>query len=787
MIAPTLTAGDRPDGARRTIVRSALALTGFTAIVVQVLLLRELMVAWRGNEMSFSVALSVWLALTGLGGIAFAALRRRRFTHVSLAGGLLTVGALAPVALMTARFARQALGVHAGEIVGVWPLVVAAAASLAPFTFAAGFLFPMAVSVLSRGRPTPGRAIGEVYILEALGAVAGGLAVSVLLLPRWDPVRIACLATAVDAAAALALAAVGRSTADGPRAPGRLRTACAAALVLAVVLTGPPGALLDGWTVRLQWRELGFRSQTNSIYGRIVTAAEGTQKSVYESGVLVASSPDRLSAEEAVHLPMLEHPSPGRVLLLGGGLGGAVQEILKHPSVEAVDYVELDPELPRAARREFGDDVVPGLDDPRVTLHFADARFFVKRAQGPYDVVVVNVPDPTTAQLNRFYTVEFLREVRAILSPGGVVGLALTSSENYVSAELADVLACVRNTLVEVFPTVAAIPGDPTHLIAGDPGDYVTRDPLVLASRIAERNLDVVYVRDYYLFDRLRQERLELLDESIARSSAPLNSDTVPSGYFLSLIAWNRQLGGVAGILSAAPRYVTLPHFVLAAVVLGLLLAGPALSARRAVHALRRNVLAAIVVVGATEISIEIAALLAFQSLYGYVYYRMAIIVAAFMGGLAVGGWFGMRAARAGAGGRSFALLQLGITLVPVLLGATIVAIAGLPPDELETWAIYFPVIVVASAVLAGMQFPLAGKLYLRRGQEPGAIGGRLYGADLLGSAVGATAVGVLVLPILGILGTMLALFALNAAVTIGLVVPLAVLRRAGPPARRSR
>lgn len=769
---------------RALTLRLGLTLTGLTALVVQVLLMRELMVAWRGNEMSFGVTLSVWLGLTGIGGIAFGAFRRgREITRVTLARWLLAVGALAPLALLTARFARQAAGVDPGEIVGVGPLTLAAVASLAPFTLAAGFLFAVAVSVVARERDGRGRAIGEVYVLEAVGAVLGGVAMSFLLLPHWDPVRIACLASALDAAGVLAIL----STVPAGRRPvGRPRVLAAFALVVlacSLVLTGPPGAALERWSVRHQWRGLGLKSQTNSIYGRIVTAASGTQKSVYESGVLVASAPDRLAAEEAVHVPMLEHPAPSRVLLLGGGLGGAVLEILKHPTVEAVDYVELDPELPRAARDAFGSDIAAGLDDPRVTLHFVDARFYVKRARLRYDVIIVNVPDPTTAQLNRFYTVDFLREARSILTPGGVVGLTLRSGENYVSAELADVLACVRNSVAEAFPLITVIPGDPTHFIAGGTEGFVTRDPRTLSDRIDERLLETLYVRDYYLFDRLSELRVWAADQAIARSDAPANTDMLPSGYYLSLVVWNRELSGLTGLLSAAPRYLTLPNVVLVAVLIVAVLAGPALGARRARSAFRRNVLAAIFVVGATEISIEIAALLAFQSLYGYVYYRMALIVAAFMAGLAAGGALGGRAARAGAGGRSFAVLQAGIAVVPILLGLAILAIAKLPPDRLEVWAASFPLIVVASAVLAGMQFPLAGKLYLDRGHDAGVIGGRLYGADLLGSAIGATVAGVLILPIMGIIGAMLALFTLNVAILVCLVVPLALERRTGPRA----
>ncbi len=785
---------DTSEGSGRSplTLRTAFALQGATALTVQILLLRELMVAWRGNEMSFGVSLSVWLGLTGLGSALYGALAGRiRPTRRTLARGLLVLGLLAPVALLAARLARRAIGLPAGELAGLPSLLFASVASLAPFTLAAGFLFALAVAVLAGERARPRDAIGAVYILEAIGAAASGILMSFVLLPRLDPVSIALLATAASAVLALALAAPRRS---GRRCPGLSVTAAIVAGV-ASLLAVTAGSRIDDATVAASWRSLGFRSQTNSIYGRIVAAEIGSQKSVYESGVLVASSPDRLAAEEAVHLTLLSHPRPSRVLLLGGGLAGTVEEILKHPSVTAVDYVELDPALVRAAGAEFGAAMTAGLDDPRVTVHFTDARFFVKRRPGPYDVVVANVPDPTTAQLNRFYTTGFFREVSEILSPGGVFGLSVTSSENYIGRELGTFLASLKRTIEDVYPAVVMIPGDPCHFVAsagasaragsGSPSSsepppeppagsaYLTRDPEILARRIAERRLDVVFVRDYYLADRLSEERRRTLDEGVGRQEAPANTDLSPTALYLSMVLWNRQFSRTPTLLSAAPRYLTVRNAAIVGLALVLLLGVPALARRRAPTALRRNVLVAVFVVGLTEISLEIAALLAFQSLYGYVYHRLAAIVAAFMAGLALGGWLGTLAARRGAGARAFAVLQLAIACVPIGLAFAVARVAALPHDALLLWADLFPLIVVGSAVLAGMQFPLAAGLYHRTGHDAGAAGGRLYGADLLGAAVGATAAAVFLLPVMGIPLAMASLAVLNVAVLVCLAIPI--------------
>jgi hypothetical protein len=357
-----------------------------------------------------------------------------------------------------------------------------------------------------------------------------------------------------------------------------------------------------------------------------------------------------------------------------------------------------------------------------------------------------------------------------MLAEGGVFGLSVTSSENYIGDDLAEFLGCVKTTLGEVFPVVAALPGDPCHFVAGRAGVMLTRDPAALAARIADRKLDVVFVREYYLDDRLSEERKAYLDGSLARTRAPVNTDLRPVCQYLSLVLWSRQFT-TSSLLRGLPELLTVRNAVIVAAAVVVLLGLPALRRRRAGAAFRRSVASAIFVVGATEISLEITALLAFQSLYGYVYQRLALIVASFMAGLAFGGWLGSRAIRRGAGARSFVLIQLGICAVPLGLTCAIKGVAGLPAAEMAPSAALFPLVVVGSAVLAGMQFPVAARLYDQG--KAGATGGRLYGADLLGSATGATAAAVFLVPVMGVVRGLGALSILNVAVLLSLLMSL--------------
>jgi predicted membrane-bound spermidine synthase len=98
-------------------------------------------------------------------------------------------------------------------------------------------------------------------------------------------------------------------------------------------------------------------------------------------------------------------------------VNGSLAQALEHSSIRRVDYVELDPTVLQLARRYFPEEW-PRLEaDPRVHVHNMDGRLYIKTTAQKFDVIIVNLPDPQTAQLNRFYTAEFFREAVAPIRP----------------------------------------------------------------------------------------------------------------------------------------------------------------------------------------------------------------------------------------------------------------------------------------------------------------------------------------------------------------------------------
>ena len=137
-------------------------------------------------------------------------------------------------------------------------------------------------------------------------------------------------------------------------------------------------------------------------------------------GIVQTTVKDEFVYHEMIaHVPLMSHPNPRRVLIIGGGDGGTVREVVKHTSVERVDLVEID-ERVIALCREYMPELSASFDDPRVNVIVGDGIEHVKKVQGEYDVVIVDSSDPVGPAVGLFRE-EFYRDVYRALDDGGLM------------------------------------------------------------------------------------------------------------------------------------------------------------------------------------------------------------------------------------------------------------------------------------------------------------------------------------------------------------------------------
>jgi spermidine synthase len=733
---------------------------GLGALVAQIILLRELMKVFSGNELTAGIVLSAWLFWTAVGSALLGLFADRVQNKSSLFAFLQMILSIILLAsFLLTRYLRPLLGIPVGEIASLPQMLCGIFLLLIPLCLCSGFLFTLGCSLLGEIAGKEARSIGNVYAYEALGAGIGGIAFSLLLIHLFNPWQI-CLITA----ALLAFSASLLSR--------QLRMV---ALVWISLLLGCLvffGTRLDlisqGWV----WQGYRLVASRETIYGNITVINAGQQVSFLENGAWAFTYPDPQTAEEAVHFALLEHPQPRDLLLIGGGIGGLVSEALKHPSVRHVDYVELDPNLISMGREHLPPQATLSLADPRVEIIPVDGRRFVRQTRRRYDCVILHLPDPTTAQLNRCYTQEFFAEVHAILHEDGIFYFSVHSSENVIGQTLAQFLSSLYWTMRQVFPKVVVLPGPDARFLGAQAKGALTPDPGLLVKRATQRHLRVDYVRDYYLFSNLSAERIRYLQSILEQGKgAGINKDLQPICYFYDICLWSAQYTPVVKgwFLHLQALQMKWLFYLLAAITLILLWQG-----RRSTSL---PLLWAVAVTGFSEIALEMILILCFQIIYGYLYYTIGLIITAYMIGLALGGWLITAVMKRIA--RPLRLLfmtQAGMALyclgsLPLILALHQGTFAPALARFMEG---IFPFLTLVAGFLGGIHFPLASKIYLKQRQEIGRIGGLIYGVDLAGSAGGALIISVILLPLAGIVQgiTLICVMNLSAILCLG-ITPL--------------
>ncbi len=723
---------------------------GVSALMTQLTLMRELLSVFMGNELIFGIVLGNWLLLTGIGSaLGSTASRLKRPMAVLIVAQILV--AVLPIGqvcllrcLQNEEFQRGLLGSVVfirGAEVGVTATVVSCFVLLAPYCLIAGYLLTLACRILAPKAKQDPSSIGQVYFLDNIGDVIGGLLFSFVLiyLLNLGHFQILYFPAILNLLSACTVAILARR-------PILLGTAAAVTVATVAVISRFD---LDQWSTGIEYAPQRVEYRGNSPYGNLVVTKSGRQLNFIQNGVPLFSTETSREAEETVHYAMAQRPDARRVLLISGGISGTVGEILKYGSDPQVglqlDYVELDPLILEVARR-----YLPGsLDDRRIRVINSDGRLFVKRAvlskkskksKKRYDVVIVDVPDPSTSQLNRFYTREFFVEVKRVLTPDGVLAFSLGRYENFLSPELSNVIAVAHRTLGGgypggVFRNVLILPGGQVFFLASD-GELTVE----VARRLRQAGIESRWMNDDYLRHTLTARRLATV-RGAAAPDTPVNRDFSPVLYYYHLRLWMSKFKVRFGLLEGGLLVVLVVYLVRI-----------------------RPVPLAMFTTGFAASGLEVVLLVAFQILYGSVYFQVGVIVTMFMLGLGIGS-LSMNRMLARPGSKhltrkDLAKLELAIAVFAALLPVVLLSLGSLGgAAAAEASRLVIPVLALLLAVMVGMEFPLAGKLDF---QGVTSTAARLYTADYLGAALGALLVSTLLIPLIGVWAVCLLTAAVN-------------------------
>jgi len=660
--------------------------TGVSSIAVQLVTVREFLSQFHGNEITISLVLFSWLLLTGLGSLMAKALRWPSVTAFTLLSGLLAFWPLPQLLLI--RHFRESVFVH-GASPGFNPMAVYILATIAPYCLLLGFILPYALRVLNERWES--FTSGGLYVTDSIGDIAGGILFSFVLVYACTPFVTVAITSGLLILAVLVLFLVFRRF---------------VLFFLTLAFTG----LFCLFSLNSHFEKVTLSPQYGEIvryvespYGRIVISKEGPQHTFWESGTPFYSDADIVNSEEKIHYALSQLEEVGSVLLVSGGLGETLLEVSKY-APGSVDYVELDPNLTRVAQ-ELG--LI--AQSPSLAIINDDGRHYIKVASKKYDAIVVDLPEPDTFQLNRFFTSEFFSLAKNVLQKEGILSFSLDYSPNYLSDIQRDKLSVLYNTAKQHFRNVLILPGEKAYFLCRD-GELWTDVP----ARLALKSVHTSYVEGFY-HGNVTQERIEGLQKKLD-PKAPVNTDFAPRILSALFQEWFAKHG-------SSPKVFALVSLGLTILYLFFL--------RREEYVLFTT--------GLANMGVEMLMIFTFQVMYGYIYLKLGAIVTAFLMGLLPGALLGNLFK-----GRGWIPL---IVSEIILFSLLVVFYVGISFSEGDIPQAFFLGYGFVFSFFCGYQFPLAAGLI---GEKESPAAGCLA-ADLTGAAVGTLATGTILIPLLGI------------------------------------
>ncbi|MBC2717670.1 MAG: hypothetical protein HF978_20395 [Desulfobacteraceae bacterium] len=677
-------------------IRNVVIATGIGSITTQLVTIREFLSQLNGNEFVIALILFNWLFIGGMGTLLAGPLSKnasvRKFYWISIC-----LVILAPIQLIAIREIHDLIFMP-GSSIGFYPTLAYTFFSITPYSLLLGFILPYSLIVIKR-RITeyPGT---QIYIFDNIGDISGGALFSFVLVYLTTPLQAVFIA---HLPLLIALYRLYASAYKNKSMPVIGTILGLTALIVAINFEIPTLTPKNG--------ELAYYQETP--YGRIQIIKNEEQYTLIQNGRPVYSSQNLTAAEEVVHYPLSQIDSIRHVLMISAENLMMVEVKKHHP--ETIDYVEIDPAITEV---EFRFGLLKKFPEMKV-IH-QDGRQYLKKTKKQYDAIIINLPEPDTFQINRFFTDRFFSIAGLHLTKGGVLSFSVKGFDNYISDNELQKISSIYRTTRLVFPHVLMIPGSRIFFLCSD--DPIETD---IPGLLENKNISTAYISGYY-YGNITPERINRLNQQLI-SSAPLNRDLSPHLVRILLEEW-------FSIFSTSPAI-----FVLILCVINIVYFF-CISKEEFV----------LYTTGCFTMGAEILVIFAFQIFFGYIYLQIGLIITVFLAGILPGAVYGEYLRKRGKQILIFTDMTM-IALMLIFIGAITLFAHHLPEYA-------FLLFGFAVSAVCGCQFPVA--LHLQGGGKPAAV--KVFSADLIGAAFGTILTSILLIPFVGILWSAVALILLK-------------------------
>ncbi len=691
-------------------LKTGVFILGYSSISVQIIMLREFLTILGGNELVIGLFLSGWMLLTGIGALAGKWFKYRHHprNYIIIPFIILVVS---PVFSLILTYQLKSEYFAAGEILSPLTIWIFTLLVLLPFCFFSGFLFTVFSKILSS--LSSKEKVRIVYGWESIGSLAGGIIYNFILVFFLNSLH-ALLISSFLGLLTITLLLFKRSIILN----AWFATIIAIFILVFYVSSGKYQQLISNLYPGQKLME-----SKETPYGRVdVTSSGKNQISFYENGGLRYTYGAVKQSEEIVHFPMALHPDPDSVLIISGGFAGTILEALKyHPLF--IKNIEINSSLDKLAWKHINVDFPKNI----VSSSFIDGRSYVKKSDLKFDVIISDIPNPSTIKLNRYYTLEYFLEAKKIMQKHGIFCLQLESTGNYLDEESLRMHSILRNTLSKVFKNIILIPGTRNYFLASD-----TKLSFNISKNLDSLGIINQFITPEHINDQLMEMRSEML-LPVRYTSHETSSDLKPMVFKHNLKYWLRMHNTGIWLFLMIVSLITLIVWI-------------------ANHPFNKGLL----VTGFSGISAEFIAILIIQVLFGYSYYLTGIIITFFMAGIALGALYLQKLFYPSP--MNFFKVQVLHSALLISMIAVFYIMNSFACNEHIAMVIIL-LMVILTGIFSGVIFSWTASLLKTTAIR---IAANSYSADLTGSAAGVLITSVYLIPAFGIIGASALIAGLN-------------------------
>lgn len=709
---------------------------GFFSILGQVVILRELNVAFYGIELIYILSFAFWLVGTAIG----AAAGRRSYTPLDKnIHGLFLISAILLIAdMIFIRGIRNLFGGVQGGYLPFLKQIIGLIIALLPIGLLSGLLFQWSAKKFVSENGT----LAKAYAIESAGGVLGGLCSTLFLNFSLNNFSIALICSVC-----LVFIVICFSFNAKNNFMKYIFVTTLMGILFLLAFSHQTDMFLTSWNYS------HLIESVDTPYNRVTITSSENQICVFEDDALSYET-QGVAAEEFVQLSTLQATECNNILVLGGGFEGIISELLKLP-IKKIDYVEVNKDMIELLQKYLPEELRNSLKDKNVNIIYSDPRKFLKREYS-YDIILVGMPEPMSAQTNRFYTKEFFKQCANSLKKMGILAFKIPSSENIWTQQLTERNAGIYNAVKSSFKNALVLPGVTNIFIASK--SILTTDTKLLINRFIERNLETRLVNPQYITYIFTNDRFTEVQKLISIRINNINSDLQPVCYSYTISIWlSKFFPDLVYSKNLLPTISETRNSILLFIIV-ILIFGIIISVRKFVG-VRRFIL--VFTAGFIGMIIEIILILFYQNKNGVLYRDIGLLLMAFMAGLSLGSFIV---------DKLFMIVKsqirsevwLGRLLLIGFSFLVFIVYLSIKHDFMSDLSIISIALLVNGIFVSGI-FAFAS-LYQITNQQ--IVVRKLYTADLIGGCLGSLLASLILIPIYGfffslILTTILSVYCL--------------------------